>query len=293
MFIALEKNSKERISANVADENKEYLCPVCGEKVILKGGPYVTQHFAHLPNSLCSAEDLENSMSEWHCEWQNRFPEENQEICFAMDISDFDFYKKAEIFNMEHKFNTQYNEAIWHNETIENTKTRTIEHRADIVFNNYVIEFQHSPMFQKEFNERTWFYTRFGYRMIWVFDVRDEVNSYNMRKNGISGSDGYKKFKWKWDRPFTTFADLDIASEGWHKNEDGKWSRGNVVLLFQTKDFDKNALFPPFLENVCWAPWTESKSHREYYDYRNFLTRIKTSFKTYEAFFEALKSGQL
>lgn len=217
-------------------------------KVILRGGPYVARHFAHLPNSLCSAEDLENSMSEWHCEWQNRFPEENQEICFAMDISDFDYYKQAELFNMEHKFNSQYNEALWHNETIENTKTKTIEHRADIVFNHYVIEFQHSPMSRKEFNERTWFYTRFGYRMVWVFDVRDEVSSYNMRKNGISGSDGYKKFKWKWDRPFTTFADLDIASEGWHKDENGKWSRGNVVLLFQTKDFNKNALFPPFLE---------------------------------------------
>ena len=61
-------------------------------------------------------------MSDWHYDWQNQFPVDNQEIVF--------------------------------------TKDNKI-HRADVFINNTVIEFQHSPITEAEFNDRNNFYKSF------------------------------------------------------------------------------------------------------------------------------------
>ena len=58
----------------------------------------------------------------------------------------------------------------------------------------YVIEFQHSPISAGEFERRNKFYTRAGYKVIWVFD-----ESYAFGNEYISSSlDDENKFVWKW-----------------------------------------------------------------------------------------------
>lgn len=47
-------------------------------------------------------------------------------------------------------------------------------HRADVLINNTVIEFQHSPISTEEYNDRNTFFMSLGYRLAWVFDVNDQ-----------------------------------------------------------------------------------------------------------------------
>ena len=55
-------------------------------------------------------------------------------------------------------------------------------HRADILINGTVIEFQHSPMSEADFEERSSFYTGEGFKLIWLFDGKSRMpfvpNSY-------------------------------------------------------------------------------------------------------------------
>lgn len=94
-------------------------------------------------------------MSEWHRGWQSRFPENVREIV------------------VEHRGEC---------------------HRADILMGSYAIEFQHSPISAGEFERRNKFYTRAGYKVIWVFD-----ETYAFGNEYISSSlDDENKFVWKW-----------------------------------------------------------------------------------------------
>ena len=64
----------------------------------------------------------------------------------------------------------------------------------DILMGGYVIEFQHSPISAGEFELRNKFYTRAGYKAIWVFD-----ETYAFGNEYISSSlDDENKFVWKW-----------------------------------------------------------------------------------------------
>lgn len=74
-------------------------------------------------------------LSEWHLKMQSFFPKENREVV---------------VFgNGKH-------------------------HRADILIDKTVIEFQHSPISAEEYKERTDFFLSLGYRIAWVFDVDDQ-----------------------------------------------------------------------------------------------------------------------
>ena len=74
-------------------------------------------------------------MSEWHRKMQSFFPESMQEVVVTHD-----------------------------GET----------HRADILYKNTVIEFQHSTISKNEFERRNDFFESLGYRIAWVFDVNDQ-----------------------------------------------------------------------------------------------------------------------
>lgn len=50
-------------------------------------------------------------------------------------------------------------------------------HRADILIDNTVIEFQHSPITSDEFMARNRFFRSAGYRIAWVFDVTSQYES--------------------------------------------------------------------------------------------------------------------
>lgn len=110
MYIALDKNQK-RISIRDAVQGDAFFCPVCLEKMFVKSGTERARHFSHIPN--CECNDSWNGqydMSDWHFEWQNQFPAENQEVVVQCD---------------------------------------DIRHRADVLTDRTVVEFQHSPLFRK------------------------------------------------------------------------------------------------------------------------------------------------
>ena len=138
MYIALDEN-KIRVHIENADKSKQYFCPVCGEKLIIKAvdSLSIKPHFAHKKGTEC-LDTWQHDMSEWHYNWQCLFPEEFREVVVEED---------------------------------------GIKHRADVLINDYVIEFQHSPITAVEIEERNTFYLNCGYKVIWVFDAQNKVKN--------------------------------------------------------------------------------------------------------------------
>ncbi len=138
MLFALNENG-DRISICSAKKTEEYFCPQCGCKLILKMGSVRHHHFAH-PNTTICNDSWHYDMTEWHYEWQNKFPKEYQEIVKVADNQ---------------------------------------KHRADILIEDskVVIEFQHSPLSPTEFEDRNTFYNKLGYRVVWIFDVEDQYQN--------------------------------------------------------------------------------------------------------------------
>ena len=138
MFIALNANN-EKVSIENADKICEYFCPICNEKLSIKAtnSLSVRPHFAHKKGTEC-LDDWKHDMSEWHYNWQCLFPEEFREVVVEED---------------------------------------GIKHRADVLINGYVIEFQHSPITAVEIEERNTFYLNCGYKVIWVFDAQNKVKN--------------------------------------------------------------------------------------------------------------------
>lgn len=94
-------------------------------------------------------------MSEWHYSMQERFPKEQREIV---------------------------------------VKNKDKKHRADILFENKVIEFQYSPISIEEIEERNNFYNEAGYNVTWVFNVQEQYDSEAIM---IQDSDDSIMYKWK------------------------------------------------------------------------------------------------
>ena len=115
-----------RVHALDAEKGQEYYCPVCGNQVIPRQGEVNSWHFAHVTSCV---DDWKYDMSEWHRNWQNRFPESTREVVIE--------YKGE-------------------------------SHRADILTGGYVIEFQHSPITSTEFERRNLFYTKAGYKVTYA-----------------------------------------------------------------------------------------------------------------------------
>ena len=162
MYIALNSN-KERVQIENASINKEYFCPICGEKLIIKAidSKSIRIHFAHKSKKDC--DDFNHDMSDWHYNWQCCFPENTREI------------------------------------VLENNG---IKHRADILINNTVIEFQHSPISTDEIRKRNEFYLSCGYDMLWVFDANDKIkNEFNGPLNILECGD----FDLVWKRKNSQF----------------------------------------------------------------------------------------
>ena len=138
MYIALDEN-KIRVHIGNADKSKQYFCPVCGEELIIKAvdSLSVKPHFAHKKGTEC-LDTWQHDMSEWHYNWQCMFPEEFREVVVEKD---------------------------------------GIKHRADVLINGCVIEFQHSPITAVEIVERNTFYLNCGYKVIWVFDAQNKVKN--------------------------------------------------------------------------------------------------------------------
>ena len=160
VFIALNANN-EKVSIENADKICEYFCPVCNEKLSIKAtnSLSVRPHFAHKKGTEC-LDDWKHDMSEWHYKWQCRFPEECREVVVEQDNK---------------------------------------KHRADVLINNYVIEFQHSPISRDEIKERNEFYTNCGYKVIWVFDANDKIKNTFENNGSIDPArlQAWERLEWK------------------------------------------------------------------------------------------------
>ncbi len=175
-------------------------------KVILKRGLINIDHFAHEHGSDCDSDFKTPDMSEWHRCRQSLFIKRCREV------------------------------TIIDKETGE-------KHRADVmIYNKYVIEFQHSSISAEEFERRNEFYNRCGYVVIWIFDlssISDNISVYWYYKN-------YTIYKWKWAWRIWQNCDLDS---------------GDVILLFEFKNNNRKEL----LTKKCWER-VISATQEDYYD---------------------------
>ncbi len=139
MYIARDEKGN-RVEIADAEKGSKYYCPFCDGQVIVRRkeiNPQRAMHFAHKSKCLDS---WTYEMSEWHYNWQARFPEECREVV------------------MEHE---------------------GVKHRADVFVEaqNCVIEFQHSKISREDFEERNRFYKSCGHNIIWIFDAKGKIKS--------------------------------------------------------------------------------------------------------------------
>lgn len=204
----------ERVASYSAKKGEEYFCPSCGEMVILKKGKVNIDHFAH--KSLNDCDIFTSDMSEWHLNWQEKFPAENREVVIKHIFKSSDAFIKNYGLDIEREY----------------------IHRADVCINNYVVEFQHSTITKDEFMKRNYFYAQAGYKVIWIFDFIDEYlnNKMECYDEWIKGNDNGGKFKWSNPPRF-------ISSISPQRNK-------TIKLIFQTAEENPNT---GYLEMVTWA----------------------------------------
>lgn len=184
MLFAIDYND-ERVHINDTKSNKEYYCPACGAPLITRKGDIRKHHFAHKPNHICKdswEREGYYDISPWHNEWQSLFPKSNQEIKLSLG------------------------------ETI---------HRADVLIDRTIIEFQHSTMSMQAFDNRNNFYFNLGYKVVWLFDLSDLNKNEQLvytKENAV--------LNFKWNNPKRAFNSYDIQS-------------GCIDLFFQLNDEEK------------------------------------------------------
>jgi competence CoiA-like predicted nuclease len=147
----------------------KYFCPSCYEELIIKDGDVRVKHFAHKSNKDCI--DFDNDMSEWHRNWQKKFPLKNREVILKADE--------------DNSFSENCNK---------------ITRRADVLCYGFALEFQNSPISSEEFAERNYFYHQLGKKVIWIFNLIDlyqdgMIECYDEWHN--SKGDG-GKYHWKY-----------------------------------------------------------------------------------------------
>lgn len=154
MYVALDKEGL-RVYIEEAEKNEDYFCPVCRGKLRVRKGDIREYHFAHL-SGVCE-DNWNYDMSEWHMEWQERFPKECREVVVI---------------------------------------NNGLKHRADVLAGNTVIEFQHSTMSCGEFQERNSFYNKAGYKVVWIFDMQDLYDNENIFNNPRKDDDHSWIWNW-------------------------------------------------------------------------------------------------
>ena len=184
MQFAVDKDDN-RIWIEDTFSNQAYFCPYCGTELITKKGDIRRHHFAHRSLQACKDSWIRNSKydeSSWHYDWQNEFPACNREI-------------KLELGQ--------------------------VKHRADVIVDQTVIEFQHSLLSELDFNERNNFYFDLGYKVIWLFDLSDLYES-----KRISFINVNNRLIHSWENPKKCFNAFDVEA-------------GTIDLFFQIDNSDK------------------------------------------------------
>lgn len=257
MFTAINTNLNRKMDIECAIDsapNDEYICPICHNQVIIKNGDIMVHHFAHKTVGDCDS--FSQDMSDWHKEWQECFPEANREFVLTQLFYEEFIKKSARTWN----FNIPYGSK---SPTSSPFKPQiALTHRADVCGNGYVIEFQHSPISNTEFNERTWFYRYCGYKVVWVFDFQDE---YYDDKIEILRNTDYST-TWKWRHPHKTFVDFVPPSAS-------DINKHNVFLFFQLDE-----------DLLCRVMWVKPKHVRDEFDDYLYTESDFSRFVTYDRY---------
>ncbi len=103
------------------------ICPLCGETVLAKCGNIKSHYWSHLSDSKCAYKE---NKGEWHIDWQNKFPDDWQEVLLV--------------------------DPSTNEKNIADIQTPT----------GFVLEFQHSHIKDEEKTARENFYKN----MVWVVD---------------------------------------------------------------------------------------------------------------------------
>lgn len=286
MFLALDENeNKVYIEEVLNKKDKKYLCPICKNELIIKNGSINAAHFAH--KASCDCDSFSQDMSEWHRDWQNVFPKNNREVVLKLDITkeDYDWYGYNYNFSdINDSDDLMELMDFYQKNPKEGEKILNLEHRADVLACGYVIEFQHSSISKKEFNERNWFYLQCGYRVIWIFDLRDKWEGEQIILLDEEGNNG----KYKWNNAYKTFLDF-LPQEHKSKYVDNKWQKGDILLFFQLYDEDDRDIDQTIIEQVVWAIDDDDTGDVKF---RRFITSYKGPTNKKE-FFEAIKKRRL
>ena len=174
-----------RIHIDDTQSNKEYYCPYCGVPLITKKGEIRRHHFAHKRSFECTDSWIRNNsydISSWHNEWQSLFPKENQEVKLALGET---------------------------------------KHRADVIIDKTVIEFQRSIMSVSAFDDRNNFYFNLGYKVVWLFDLSSLYSNGQLQYEKVENN-----LVFHWRNPKKAFNMYDINS-------------GCIDLFLQISDEDE------------------------------------------------------
>lgn len=265
MFIGKNKNTGQLVDIEDAIKtiNQEYVCPVCGEDLVIKNGSIVTPHFAHKTGADCDT--FTHDMSEWHKKWQELFPIRNREHVETLEITVEEYLKAAILYKFERPAMKKLIQNYQKSDII------TLKHRADIRACGYVIEIQNSQISREEFNERNWFYQAIGCTVIWIFNKIDLWKSDRIEFDRYINARCCNKI-YRWKHASKTFVDFIpqcyFFSDGckfYNVSEDNR----NIIVFFQTHEFQKIKNNNDILNQVIWAKYDKGKTSFKEFGFYN------------------------
>lgn len=179
----------------------KYRCQICMQPLLQKRGQIRAHHFAHLSShgkhsTIVPCSDKWNyDMSEWHINWQRRFDPVDIERVVSLG---------------------------------------SVKHIADVLVNNIVLEFQHSSISIEEFRERNAFYTSSGRKVIWVFDLIDELNSQKISSSEANGN----HYTWSYAKKLSRSVNIDNELATIYFQFSSSENDEHVVLERVSKSYD-------------------------------------------------------
>ena len=250
MYIGLD-NENNRVTADEAKHGEVYRCPICEERLELRQGQVRRHHFAHWKNRSC-IDTWSSDMSEWHINWQAKFPKECQEVVVELDGK---------------------------------------KHRADVLIEErkLVVEFQHSPIKAKEFAERNEFYIRCGYHVIWLFDMSDgfknghfvpsDDEDYYSWKHawGTFYTNNYERVNYSGNTSFSPDIDRQECIQGYQFQKRVLYE--GIMVFFQNEERIEKLMFYD-IENKSVVLSSQLKSNPFYWSTSTFVLFLRRIYKT-------------
>ena len=218
--------ANEDIYIDNSKTGEKYHCPICDMPVFRKMGNGLRRpHFAHNNHGRggASCDGWHYDMSDWHREWQERFPVDCREVIVAHDGK---------------------------------------KHRADVLIEDHklVVEFQHSRLSPEEYAERNQFYFNAGYRVIWLFDMSLDYKEGRIVYQSDSSKAAWKR-PWSTFRTLNK-SNGDDRNSRWNTNVDAVFfENGRLIaklLGYSDKEKSLSISFMASNSSFSWSDYTFS-----------------------------------